>query len=99
MTATPSSRQVARRLVPLAFSMSIAKGEYSIWTASTWAILQARRTVVELTSERPMYLILPSLVVVSQDLSCYFRASTHAFNSAMARIVSSIGTSRFARCM
>lgn len=61
MIATPSSRQVARRLVPAGPSMSRQKGEYSICTASTWMILQARRSVVELISDRPMYLIFPWL--------------------------------------
>ena len=42
-------------------SMSVVKGEYSIWTASMWWVLQARRRVVGETSERPRYLIFPSL--------------------------------------
>lgn len=42
--------------------MSMQKGEYSIWTAAMWWTLQARRRVLELTSERPRYLTLPSLV-------------------------------------
>lgn len=42
-------------------SMSIAKGEYSICTASMWWILQARLRVSEEISLRPRYLILPSL--------------------------------------
>ena len=42
-------------------SMSVVKGEYSIWTASMWWIVQARRRVVDDTSERPRYLIFPSL--------------------------------------
>ena len=41
--------------------MSIVKGEYSIWTASMWWTLQARRREVDETSERPKYLIFPSL--------------------------------------
>jgi hypothetical protein len=60
-TATPSSRQVARRSVPYSPSTSMTKGEYSIWTAATGAILMARRRVVEEMAERPIYLILPSL--------------------------------------
>ena len=42
-------------------SMSVVKGEYSIWTASMWWVLQARRRVVDETSERPRYLIFPCL--------------------------------------
>ena len=42
-------------------SMSIVKGEYSIWTAEMGWMAWARRRVAEETSERPRYLILPSL--------------------------------------
>lgn len=58
--ATPSSRQVSTRLTD-GLSISSSKGEYSAWSASTWTILQARRSVAALTSDRPMYLIFPCL--------------------------------------
>jgi len=60
-TATPSSRQVARRLLPVGPSMLRVKTPYSVCTAAMGAILTARRRVVEEMEERPMCLILPSL--------------------------------------
>lgn len=60
-TATPSSRQVAKRCVPTGPSISRVNGEYSIWTAVTGAILHARRSVFDETADNPMCLILPSL--------------------------------------
>ena len=60
-TATPSSRQVVRRLVPEGPSMSLSNTEYPVCTAVTGAILTARRRVVEDIAERPMCFILPSL--------------------------------------
>jgi hypothetical protein len=60
-TATPSSRQVARRLVPAGPSISRVNAEYSVWTAVTGAILHARRRVVEDIADSPMCFILRSL--------------------------------------
>ena len=62
MMATPRERQVERREVE-GDSMSVVKGEYSIWTAEMGWMAWARRRVVEEISERPRYLILPSLRV------------------------------------
>lgn len=52
MTATPRSRQVWRSPI-WGSSMSRQKGEYSIWTASMWWTLQARRSVSDEISLRP----------------------------------------------
>jgi hypothetical protein len=60
-TAIPSSRHVASRSVPVLFSISRTKGEYSVWRAAIGVILWARRRVVEVTPDSPMCLILPSL--------------------------------------
>ena len=60
-TATPSSRQVARRPVPVGPSISRVNSEYSGWTTLIGAILHARRSVVEETEDSPICFILPSL--------------------------------------
>ena len=60
-TATPSSRHVLRRLVPVSLSMSNDHGLYSIWTAEMGCTAYPRRRVSEEHSENPMYLILPAL--------------------------------------
>ena len=46
----------------LGYSMSIVKGEYSTWTALMGWMAWARRREAEETSERPRYLIFPSLL-------------------------------------
>ena len=67
-TATPSSRHVARRLVPTGPSISRENAEYSDWIAATGAILHARRSVVEETADSPICLILPSLECSRQQI-------------------------------
>lgn len=49
-------------LLPTGPSTSSTKGEYSVCTAATGAILQARWSVVDVTDESPMCLIFPSLL-------------------------------------
>jgi hypothetical protein len=56
--------------------MSMAKGEYSIWTASMWWTLQARRRVSDDISDRPRYFIFPSLMI-----SLATQVSTRDFES------------------
>lgn len=43
--------------------MSVVKGEYSIWTAEMGWTAWARRSDAEETSDKPRYLILPSLQI------------------------------------
>lgn len=61
--AIPSSRQVASASVPSGPSISRENREYSGWYAATGAIFVARRMVLDVTVERPMCLILPSLMI------------------------------------
>ena len=95
MMETPRERAVARREVE-GDSISVVKGEYSIWTAEMGWMAWARRRVVEEISERPRYFILPSLCYTTLvrtfcvglgegDGVCYF------FNCAIASTVFSIG--------
>ncbi len=58
--ATPSSRQVFKS-PNCGSSISVVKGEYSIWTAEMGWMAWARRSEAEEISEKPRYLILPSL--------------------------------------
>lgn len=55
------ARQVFNKLME-GCSMSVVKGEYSICMAVMGWMACARRRVVEETSERPRWEILPSLV-------------------------------------
>jgi hypothetical protein len=66
MTATPSSRAVARSPI-LGSSMSSANGEYSTWMAVIGCTACARRSVVAEHSDKPRYVTFPALNIVCEQ--------------------------------
>lgn len=74
-TVIPSSRQVRNKSI-LGSSISSVKGEYSTWYAAMGWTAFARRTVLAVHSESPIYFVLPAL---KQDMVNGEGAETQIF--------------------